>query len=182
MLLSKLAHNPDRNNLLVRLVGLCRKKGRKTALISERTEQLASVQALASNVLPGDKVGYFCRSLTRSVWQNRKRSRETTRTFTAAELDVAKKNSDVLLATYGMLRQGTDIPDLSALIYGTPQSDPRQSKGRTERYVEGKLPPVVVCIVDTYYPKCITWAEEQERHFLRSGMRVYWKEAADVIR
>lgn len=67
--------------------------------------------------------------------------------------DAAKKATFVS-ATYSMLEEGYDDPELDTLILGTPRSTVQQTIGRIERDHPGKLVPVVYDIVDDFslYP------------------------------
>ena len=60
----------------------------------------------------------------------------------------------VVLATYSLLEEGYDDPDLDTLVLATPRSRIQQTVGRIERTKQDKLRPLVVDLVDSFsvYP------------------------------
>ena len=60
------------------------------------------------------------------------------------------KESDVLLATYAMAKEGLDIPSLDALVLVSPRSDVVQACGRILHSNTNKH-PVIVDIVDQWF-------------------------------
>lgn len=118
--------------------------GRKILLVSDRIDQLLDVR---KRILMSGKpvtVGMYCRSAERIG--ERKKGKETIiirRQIDNAELHNAKK-CDIILATYKMMAEGTDIPELDTLIFGTPRTDIEQVVGRIQRYNADKRELVVV--------------------------------------
>lgn len=90
---------------------------------------------------------------------------------------VARRKGSVFITgnTYGMFSLGTDIPDLAALIYATPQSHIEQAQGRIERVLTGKLEPVIVDLVDTAYQDTLNWASSRSSFYRREGLLVVQK-------
>jgi superfamily II DNA or RNA helicase len=67
------------------------------------------------------------------------------------ELERAKsKKVRVVLATYHMTSEGTDVPHWDTLIMATPRSDVKQSIGRVLRTAEDKKQPVVFDLRDDH--------------------------------
>ncbi len=60
----------------------------------------------------------------------------------------------LVFATYSMLEEGYDDPDLDTLILATPRSRVQQTVGRIERSKSGKQVPLVIDVVDPFsiYP------------------------------
>jgi predicted helicase len=54
------------------------------------------------------------------------------------------KGCDVILATYGMMLEGTDIPALDTLVFATPRVEIEQVVGRIQRRFEGKKGLLIV--------------------------------------
>ena len=54
------------------------------------------------------------------------------------------KKAAIILATYGMFAEGTDVPELDTLILATPRSDVEQVVGRIQRPREGKKQIMVI--------------------------------------
>lgn len=67
---------------------------------------------------------------------------------TDEDLDRVAHNSDFLFATYGMFKQGQNLPWLDTGIDVTPRSDGVQAVGRIRRIQEGKKVPVWLTIRD----------------------------------
>ena len=65
--------------------------------------------------------------------------------------DMRDGKENLLFATYGLAKEGLDIPRLDRLILASPHRDKAtiiQSVGRVERKFEGKKTPLVYDIVD----------------------------------
>jgi superfamily II DNA or RNA helicase len=108
--------------------------GRRVLVVGDRVEQL---QYLRKKILEGAttvSAGLYVGSV-----DNRRLTKE--------QLGVAK-GCDVVLATYGMMSEGTDIPELDTLFLATPRSDVEQVVGRIQRYCDGKKD---LLIVDPYF-------------------------------
>lgn len=167
-LLSLLAGNEHRNKLILRRIKKRVKQGHRVVVLSARTEQLQWLQS----ELTGINCGLYVRRFpidgkTKSGRQKYKEMKKTEREAVAKDPETR-----VLLATYGMIRLGTDLKDLSAIIFATPQSDPTQSKGRIERFQEGKKEPVIDDFVDTYYKEAKGWAEGRKRVYRKEGLKL----------
>ena len=62
------------------------------------------------------------------------------------------KTKSILLATYMMMSEGTDLPWLDTLVMLTPKSDVRQIIGRIRREYPDKKKPLVLDLVDSRSP------------------------------
>jgi superfamily II DNA or RNA helicase len=166
MLLSKLAENPLRNQLICKYAKLIYKSGRRFIILSDRTAQLADLYwMLTRQGVKPIEMGFYCDSIaTTKTGKKRKVKKE--------ELERVASDCKILLGTYGKIAIGTDIPDLAGLIYATPQSDVRQTQGRIERMCEGKSQPVVVDIVDLAYPDAIGWSKARRRYYNQKGLTI----------
>lgn len=65
------------------------------------------------------------------------------------ELKKVKKDRQIIFATYGMMKQGLDVPRLDAGIDATPRSEGIQVVGRIRRPVPNKRTPIWITIRDT---------------------------------
>lgn len=75
-------------------------------------------------------------------------------------------DSEIIVATYSLAKEGLDIPTLDTLHLVTPQKDKTivtQSVGRVERNISGKLTPVVIDYVDTKIPYCMNCYIKRKR-------------------
>ena len=73
----------------------------------------------------------------------------------------------IVLATFSMMGEGSDIPVLSTAVLGTPRSDVVQIVGRIRRFHPGKPQPVVLDLLDEgsivlkkFADKRLRWYEE----------------------
>jgi superfamily II DNA or RNA helicase len=60
------------------------------------------------------------------------------------------KRVKLVFASYSMLEEGYDDPDLDTLILATPRSTIQQTIGRIERETPGKAVPIVIDLVDNF--------------------------------
>jgi superfamily II DNA or RNA helicase len=165
MLLSALARNIRRNVVLSELSMDLYRSGRRFVIISDRTEQLWSLREMLSqrHGVPAREMGFYCRSL---------QTPSGPRTLTNEQNARVASDCTVILATYPMMKLGTDIPDLGGIVYATPQSDPRQSKGRIERYFEGKQSPMVVDLIDSAHGDAVGWWKNRYRWYQQERLDI----------
>jgi superfamily II DNA or RNA helicase len=161
VLISKLASNPVRNDLIANYANKSYNSGRPTLIISDRKSQLKSIEKLLIKTynIKTSEIGYFVRTLDG-------------RDLKQFEKDKTVNTSKIILATYGMLSRGTDIPRLETLILATPHSDLRQTAGRIERSIEGKNQPLIIDIVDSFYPETKRSAEARMRFYKKRELRI----------
>ena len=106
------------------------KVGRRVLCVSDRISQLQNLHSRIIRKGAGVTVGLYVGSL------NKKR-------LTNSELEAAKQ-CDIILASYGMMSEGTDIPALDTLFIGTPRVDVEQVVGRIQRHKDGKRGLLIV--------------------------------------
>lgn len=165
--ISLFAKNRDRTQFIAKAVQKSIASGRRTCVISDRTSilfNLYNILTKESRVKPED-VGYFCSSLT-DINGN------TIRSVPKAEVNRTLQASKIILSTYGLMSTGTDIKDLATIILATPQSKVTQTKGRIERVCAGKKDPVVMDIIDSYYPQAKMWASKRKKEYDESSMAI----------
>ena len=161
VLISNLAKNPVRNDLIADYAFKSFSSGRVTLIMSDRKDQLKSIKDTLVRVYKIDsrKIGYFVRSIDGRLLKKE-------------EKDRSANSATIILATYGMMSRGTDIPRLETLILGTIRSDMRQTLGRIERFLVGKQAPVVVDIVDTFYIETKNSARARLKFYNERGLRI----------
>jgi len=171
MLLSRLAANPARNKLIARYAQLLSNSDRRCAIMSDRTQQLLDIRELLRSHcgFKFSEVGMFVR---RIPLPKKGKEKQKYRELAQSERDRSASDCKIMLATYQMMDLGTDIPSLSGLIYATPHSEIIQSKGRIERFLTGKKNPILVDIVDSFYPDCVGWGIERERQYRKEGLKI----------
>ena len=86
----------------------------------------------------------------------------------AATLDQIKRDARVIFATYGMFKQGQDVPRLDAGIDATPRSSGIQEIGRIRRKLTGKRVPIWVTIHDTHIPAFCKMMDARLREYRKS--------------
>ena len=87
------------------------------------------------------------------------------------QLEVAKTKR-VVLATYLMCGEGTNVPHWDTLVLATPRSNVKQAVGRVLRKVEGKKQPVVLDLVDNH---------EILKTFYFSRLKQYYSVGAEIV-
>lgn len=123
--ISMAAENPQRNKAIANMLLKGVRAGRKVLALTDRVSQLDELELLLENL---DGVVKF-------------RSPDDME-------EAASDDCRVVLATYGMFGEGTDIPALDTLVLCTPRSRIEQMVGRIQRLHAGKKTPFVVDIVD----------------------------------
>jgi len=132
--------------------------GRRVLLVSDRIAQLAAIHGRA--VERGHLPGLYCRSFPQKGEKKRRR-------ITEAELAAAREHQ-IILATYTLMMEGTDVPALDTLIFGTPRADVEQVVGRIQRpSAEKKSLLVVDPVFQTRY--CRALAGKREEQLLNLG-------------
>jgi superfamily II DNA or RNA helicase len=156
-------------------------KGRRVIVMSDRTKLLGNVYRLLIHNLKvaSEDIGYYCNSL---IYGSELRPHKGGTKRFDLKRSVGKKerthtldNCRVILATYPMLRAGTNVPDLSGLILATPQTTAEQATGRIERYLDNKKMPIVVDYLDTRFEDCLRWADQRVEEYQSRGLKILWK-------
>ena len=153
-LISSLAKDDTRNTLVARHIAKIAASGRRIVAFSERIEQLNRLHELLIKELGlEDKdIGIFTGE-----------TREADRQEILA-------HSIIILATYGVMSMGVDVPDLRGVVFATPQANIAQAVGRVLRLNAEALDPIVVDIVDTCYQDCRFWAASRKKYYQTIAM------------
>jgi superfamily II DNA or RNA helicase len=165
VLITNIASNPVRNDLISNYAFRSFNSGRITLVMSDRKDQLQTIRDTLVRVYKVDpkKIGFFVRSLSGKLLKQ-------------AEKDRSAEKASIILATYGMMSRGTDIPRLEALILATIRSDMRQTLGRIERFLVGKQAPVVIDIVDTFYKEAKNSAKSRIKFYQERNLKIKYIE------
>ena len=160
MLMSMLAKNESRNRTIASYIqrAVIGEK-RPTAVLSDRISQLKSIKSwlIKLHGIPEDKIGFY-------IGSNSK-----------AENKRVADNCMIILASYGMLSRGTDIPRLSCLILATPRNDMRQISGRIERVHPNKKRPIIIDFIDSCYSLSLSGEQHRLEFYYNKKMRVFKK-------
>lgn len=129
-LTTALSQDEERNNLILKLLKDC--KNNYTLVLADRVKQLYYLQ---------EKLGYG------NVIDGK--TKKDIREKAIEEVRTGKQR--VLFATYGLAKEGLDIPRLDRLILASPHRDKAtviQAVGRIERKFENKEKPICYDLVD----------------------------------
>lgn len=129
-----LGEDERRNEIILDILKEC--KNNYTLVLGDRLTQLKYLQ---------ENIGYGVRIDGTMTSKKKKAQREQ------YIQDMRDGKENLLFATYGLAKEGLDIPRLDRLILASPHRDKAtiiQSVGRIERKFEGKKTPLVYDIVD----------------------------------
>ena len=156
VMLNMLARNPTYNNWLTQELVKAANNDRRVLLLSDRIEQLQALQHLTDAEL------------------RRCGIRKSTSLYIGSMDDAERnraKNADVILATYSMMAEGTNIPELDTLIMATPRSDVEQCVGRIQRAVSGKKSLLIVDPVMTNYKLFTSMFKKRQSWYQKLGFK-----------
>ena len=158
----------DRNEIILKLVLECRKKGRKILILSKRKHLLYELYfrfnryGIKSGVVISEKAkDYkdFCKKLGRTIEENR---------------EYTFKEADVILGIDKLAEEGMDIPEFDTIIFAHPVSDIEQPVGRITREMENKLYSLCFYLVDNISPYKKMWEK-------KNGAKQMFKELGHTI-
>lgn len=129
--LKAMVHNKARADLVAKCVANAFHKGRWVVCFSERRDYLDAIaDRIKGRGVPHGRIGWYVGGMTEG------------------ELRKASGNP-VLMATYGAVGEGTDLPWYDTAVLATPRANAAQNAGRILREYDNKKQPVVIDIVDT---------------------------------
>lgn len=149
-----LCNHHGRNRILADFTVQAFKKGRKVIFQSERRDHLELMTSLITSLgVPPSKITLYVGGLTKK------------------QRDEAKKGN-IIMATYKMTSEATDIPDIDTLVMGTPMSEVEQIIGRATRFMEGKKEPIIFDLQDLTSPVFKSYSENRLRLYRSIGAKV----------
>ena len=77
----------------------------------------------------------------------------------------------IMFGTFGMAKEGMDVPQLDMLTVGTPVKDIEQAVGRILRKDDWKMDPIVVDLADRHRT-LLKWARERARYYRLEGLKI----------
>lgn len=126
-----IARDHERNHLIANITAAWYEEGQHILLIMEHVDHAYHVQKyLKASGIPDNQIGLYL-----GQQRTKGRGREDT---SKEYLDWVEKVPAVVIATYGMMKEGIDIPRLGRGIDCSPISDLRQTLGRIRRRYAGK--------------------------------------------
>lgn len=159
LLMKPLCRNPPRNLLIIKYIKSALEKGRSTIAFSDNLEHLEAVSDLlrAQGVAETD-IGFYV-GLPNTIYGKSKKLQEAMRK--------GHTYRPILLATYKMGSEATNLPWLDTCVLLTPRADVNQPVGRIRREYENKKFPLVVDFMDDdsfvlkmYAKKRLSWYKE----------------------
>lgn len=149
VLITALSKDKERNALLSVQIKKIALTKRRLLVFSERKDQLELLRGLL--ITRKDIDPSSVRLFTGDTPENERRE--------------ILSSCPIILATYGVMSMGVDVPDLRAVVFATPQASIAQSVGRILRICEGTLDPLVMDLIDDVYPDCIHWASARIHYY-----------------
>lgn len=133
-IINLLCKNHARNDLIARFAIAAFNSGRVTLIQSDRKDHLETIALLIQSLgVHQSNFGSYLGGMK------------------AVDLEETKSKK-IIMATYQMTSEGTDVPWIDTLIMATPRSDVCQIVGRILRTYEGKKGPLVLDIIDSSSP------------------------------
>jgi superfamily II DNA or RNA helicase len=159
----------SRNDMIGRFAGACYRKERSLIVFSDTLGHLAALdEAIQGSGVPQEDIGYYVGASTGGgVYKGNAKERK-------AQREQAKIKS-VILATYAMASEATDIPWLDACVLASPRSDVVQIIGRIRREYPDKKQPVVLDIVDADSHVFLAYAKKRVHWYQSLGCEILVK-------
>lgn len=153
-ILSNLADNKERNEIIAKATDQLIKSGRQTLVIGDRIKQLEEIEGILKRKYGHEDIGLYISktSAKKKYW--------------------LEKEGKAILATTKMLDIGIDIDTLRGLVFATPKSEVHQIVGRIRRINPNVKEPVVVDIIDTCYPECDRWKFKRLKYYNNEGFEI----------
>ncbi|KRW94270.1 Hint domain-containing homing endonuclease [Paracoccus sp. MKU1] len=148
-----LSQDPDRNRMIVDLILRNWRIGRNILVIGKFIDHLQDLmEACIRAGIPVTDMGQFTgqQNVRQTVMTHEGPRRRTVRSMKVqkTEYDRIKAESRIIFATYGVFKEGIDVPRLDCGIDVLPQSAATQVIGRIRRPMEGKPTPYWITILD----------------------------------
>lgn len=168
-ILSKLK---TRNKLIADWAWKFYTKKRTMVIMSDRIEQLATLRSLLNALgVPLDRMAMYAKQ---DIVNGKRVS------IGIKELQKRKKDPTIriYLATYGVFKQGENIPRLDAGIEATPRADGIQPPGRIRRRRVGKVKPIWVSIADNGSWLLVRRTKTRIKEFIKAKIKVSYANSA----
>jgi len=149
-----MAGNNVRNARIASLAALVRNKGRNVVVFSDQLKHLDRISAMLKKEfdVPSVDIGKYVGGMT------------------AAEREKAIYRP-IVLATYAMASEATDVPWWDTCILGTPKSNVQQIVGRILRQYPDKKEPVVFDLVDGGSKIIMGYQRKRDRWYTSIGAK-----------
>lgn len=146
VVISRLGEDQDRNAFLTGIIETCFKNNRQMMIISDRIAQLQWLMWHCNQRgITQEHIGMFAGSFTVDG---------KSYTFKADEL-ARQEQKQLVFTTYGMMKEGKDIPRLDSGLDATPRASGIQVIGRARRKGQGKPRSLWITPYDTNTPVAV---------------------------
>ena len=153
-----LAADPQRNHLIVELIHSAYEKGRHVVVFSTLIDHLKTLHRACNETfgISGRQMGFYIGANTKAE----KLAREK------------EKEKPIVLTTYTMTAEGTDVPRWDTCILAMPRSNVEQPVGRIRREHPEKAHPVVMDIQDHDSPVFSAYANRRMEWYRKIGAEI----------
>jgi superfamily II DNA or RNA helicase len=153
-----LAADPKRNELLATLVKTAFDAGRKIVVFSTLHDHLHAIhRAAVKQGMSGKAFGYYLGAQTKADKEEREK----------------QKGRPILLTTYSMMGEGTNIPWLDCGIQAIPRANVEQPCGRIRRDYPDKRPPVWMDVADSDSPVFTGYSSSRMTWYRSIGCEIH---------
>lgn len=140
-----LSRDLARNLVIVNLIRRMWMRERQALIVSCSVDHIENLMRLCEAAgIDRNHMGQFTGQRT-IIKENGEKGR---RPIPKLDLSRVKEHSQIIFATYGMIKEGIDIPRLDAGLDATPIGDAEQLIGRIRRPLPGKKEPIWVTLYD----------------------------------
>ena len=151
--------------------------GRQSLIVGESVMHLQKLMGVAERLgVPREVMGQFTREVhyTDKVQVgDREQDVAKKQVQSASTLDRIKRESQQIYATYGMIKEGIDIPRLDSGMDAVPRSDAAQLIGRVRRPYQGKKSPTLwITPVDSQCNRSLKYFESRRIDYVNTGAEV----------
>ncbi len=172
-----LSQDDARNRRIAGLVKRMYDRGRNAIVVAEAVAHLETLMELSKQAgVPKEVMGQFTSQINYiekvDMGGGHVQPVAKKRTQSRSALERIKQSSQIIFATYNMMKEGVDIPRLDAGIDATPRSDATQLIGRTRRPGEDKKTSVWVTIVDVNCERSLRYYRGRLKEYEACGAEV----------
>jgi superfamily II DNA or RNA helicase len=163
-LMKPMTRNPQRNALILQYLCSALGSGRSTIAFSEVTEHLEIIRdLLLAAGIPESKIGFYVGTPS-DLYEGPPKGQKALRE--------KQKIRPILLATYKMASEATNLPWVDTCVMMTPRADAVQTVGRIRREYEDKKMPLVVDLIDSDSLVLREYAAKRNRWYMSLGAQV----------
>ncbi len=178
--MTSLAWDDARNQIIVREIIKMYNEGRNILVIGDDIKHLQRLETMCWKAgVKEDRTGQFSREryiMTMEPGEHKGQKvvikRQKKARVTNEYLNWVKEHARIIFGTYGMIKEGVDIPRLDGGIDATPRTEGRQVIGRIRRPLPGKRVPLWVTIRDRSHYALERYYEERLADYLQSNVEL----------